>query len=199
MEEDSEFEYTVKLLIVGDTNVGKTNFIYRFIENKFSQNYMATTGIDLKCTTIELKGKKIRVQLWDTAGQEKYRSITKNLFLKVQGVLAVYDITNNDSFINIKSWIKIIKEECGTHMPIILLGNKNDLENQRSVDKDTAITFAKEEKLEYIETSSKSGENISKAISLLCEKVLQDSEFVNDCSFTLDSSSVYGKKKHKCC
>ena len=199
MEEDSEFEYTVKLLIVGDTNVGKTNFIYRFIENKFNQNHMATTGINLKSATVELKSKKIRVQLWDTAGQEKYRSITKNLFLKVQGVLAVYDITNNDSFINIKSWIKIIKEECGTHMPIILLGNKNDLENQRSVDKDTAITFAKEEKLEYIETSSKSGENISKAISLLCEKVLQDSEFVNDCSFTLDSSSVYGKKKHKCC
>ena len=199
MEKESEFEYTIKLLVVGDTNVGKTNFIYRFIENKFSQNYMATTGIDLKCTTIELKGKKIRVQLWDTAGQEKYKSITKNLFLKVQGVLAVYDITNDTSFANLKSWIKIIKEECGKHMPIILVGNKNDLENQRNIDKNVAIAFAQEEKVEYIETSSKSGENISKAISLLCEKVLEDAEFDNDCSFTLDSSSIRDKKKHKCC
>jgi len=199
MEEDSEFEYTIKLLIVGDTSVGKTNFIYRFVENKFNQNHMATTGIDLKSGTVQLKGKKIKVQIWDTAGQEKYKSITKNLFLKVQGVLAVYDITNKDSFINLKSWIKIIKEECGTHMPIILLGNKNDLENQRSVGKEVAITFAKKEKIEYLETSSKSGVNISKAILLLCEKVLQDSEFGNDCSFSLDKSSLYGKKKHKCC
>ena len=199
MEKDSEFEYTIKLLIVGDSNVGKTNFIYRFIDNKFSQTYMASTGIDLKCSTIELKGKKIRVQLWDTAGQEKYRSITKNLFLKVQGILAVYDITNDASFENLKSWIRIIKDECGSHMPIILVGNKNDLENQRLIDKDTAIALAQEEKLEYIETSSKTGENITKAISLLCEKVLEDSEFDNDCSFTLDSSSVKVKKKHKCC
>ena len=164
MEKDSEFEYTIKLLIVGDSNVGKTNFIYRFIDNKFSQTYMASTGIDLKCSTIELKGKKIRVQLWDTAGQEKYRSITKNLFLKVQGILAVYDITNDASFENLKSWIRIIKDECGSHMPIILVGNKNDLENQRLIDKDTAIALAQEEKLEYIETSSKTGENIAKSI-----------------------------------
>ena len=199
MVEESEFEYTIKLLLVGDSSVGKTNFIYRFIENKFSQNYMATTGIDLKTSNIELKGKKIRVQLWDTAGQEKYRAITKNLFLKVQGVLALYDITNEDSFFNLKLWIKLIKEECGNHMPMLIVGNKSDLAEKRSVEKDAAIAYAKDEKVEYIETSSKLGDNINEAVSLIAEKVLESSEFGNDCSFTLDVSSLNGKNKHKCC
>ena len=199
MVEESEFEYTIKLLILGDSNVGKTNFIYRFIENKFSQNYMATTGIDLKTSNIELNGKKIRVQLWDTAGQEKYRAITKNLFLKVQGFLTLYDITNEDSFVNLKSWVKLIKEECGNHMPILIVGNKSDLYKMRAVEKNAAIAYAKEEKVEYIESSSKSGDNINEAISLIAEKVLESSEFGNDCSFTLDTTSLTGKNKHKCC
>ena len=199
MDSETQFEYTVKLLIVGDTNVGKTNFIYRYIENKFCQNYMATTGIDLKSTTIEINGRKIRIQLWDTVGQEKYRAITKNLFLKVQGVLAVYDITNDKTFASLKSWIASIREECSLHMPILIVGNKNDLESQRLISKSEAMAYAKDEKCEYIETSSKSGENIAKSISLITEKVLENSELTNDFSFTLDSSSIYNKKKNKCC
>ena len=198
MEPQTEFDYTVKLLLVGDTNVGKTNFIYQFIEKKFSQLHMATTGMDLKYSTIEIKGKKIRIQIWDTAGQEKYKSITRNLFLKVQGILAVYDITNEISFQNLKTWIKTIKDECGAHTPIIIVGNKNDLDNQRTVDQNEAISYAKNEKIEYIECSSKTGDNIEKAISIISEMVLESSEFGNDFSFTLDSSSIYNKKK-KCC
>ena len=96
MQTESDFEYTIKILIIGDSSVGKTNMIYKFIDNKFSQIYMVATGMDLKTTTIDVKGKKIRIQLWDIAGQEKYRAITRNLFLKVQGFLLVYDITNRD-------------------------------------------------------------------------------------------------------
>ena len=199
MVEESEFEYTIKILIVGDSNVGKTNFMLRFTENKFIQNYIATTGIDLKSSNINLEGKKIRVQIWDTVGQEKYRSITKNLFLKVQGVLALFDITNEDSFVSLKSWVKLIKEECGNHMPMLIVGNKSDLVKNRSVEKDVAIAYAKDEKIEYIETSSKLGDNINEAILLIAEKILENSEFGNDCSFTLDSSSLASKNKHKCC
>ena len=198
MESQTDFDYTIKLLLVGDSSVGKTNFIYQFIEHKFSQVYMTTTGIDLKYSSIELKNKKIRIQLWDTAGQEKYKAITKNLFLKAQGILVVYDITDESSFLNLKTWIKTIKEECGSHMPVIIVGNKNDLEDQRTVDKNDAISYAKQLKLEYIECSSKTGDNIEKAISLIAEKVLESSELVNDFSFTLDASKEFNKKK-KCC
>ena len=200
MEEESEFDYTIKLLIVGDSSVGKTNIMYRFIEKRFSQSHMATTGMDVKNTAIDLKGKKIKLQLWDTAGQEKYRSITRNLFLKVQGFLLVYDITNRDSYENLGLWIKLIRDECG-HMPIIILGNKNDLEEKRAVTIEEAQDFAKDNKIDYIETSSKSGENIAKAINLISEKVLETSEVGNECSFTLDNSRgvEIDKKKGRCC
>ena len=199
MEIESDFDYTIKLLVVGDSTVGKTNFIRMFIENVFSQNYMTTSGIDLKTSSIEIKNKKIRVQLWDTAGQEKYRAITKNLFLKVQGTLVVYDITNEESFNNLKMWVKSIREECGKQMQMIIIGNKCDLNEERTVDKNKVMEYAKEEKLDYIETSSKTGENIHKAITLLCEKVLDNTDFSNDFSFTLDEATVTKKTKNKCC
>ena len=199
MDLEQEFECTIKLLIVGDSGVGKTNFIYRFITGKFIQSHMATTGIDLKTTIIEIKGKKIRIQLWDTAGQEKYKSITKNLFLKVQGILVVYDITNEMSFKNLKSWVQMIKEDCGEHTPIIILGNKSDLEENRVVNKNDAMAYAEEEKVLYLETSPKTGENVQNSINIISEKVLENSETGNDFSFTLDSSLIKKKKKHKCC
>ena len=124
------FDLTLKLLIVGDSSVGKTNFTSRFIENKFNNSYMTTSGIDLQTADIEIKNKKVRIQLWDTAGQEKYKAITKNLFLKVMGAIIIYDITSEKSFINLKSWVQMIKEECGSHMQIIMVGNKSDLADQ---------------------------------------------------------------------
>ena len=199
MEPESDFDYTIKLLVVGDSSVGKTNFISMFIENKFNQAYMTTSGMDLRTSSIEVKNKKIRVQLWDTAGQEKYRAITKNLFLKVQGVLVVYDITNENSFTNLKTWVKSIKEECGKSMQMIIVGNKCDLNDQRVIDKQKALEYAEEEKVEYIETSSKTGENVQKASSQLCEKVLENNEMGAEFSFTLDASSFAKNNKRKCC
>ena len=199
MELDSDFDYTIKILVVGDSTVGKTNFIRMFIENKFNQNYMTTSGIDLKTSSIEIKNKKIRVQLWDTAGQEKYKAITKNLFLKVQAALIVYDITNEETFNNLKTWVRSIKEECGKQIQMLIIGNKNDLNEERVVDKNIAMEYAKEEKIDYLETSSKTGDNIQKAITLLCEKVLENTEFTNDFSFTLDATAISQKNKSKCC
>ena len=147
---DANYDLTLKLLVVGDSSVGKTNFVMRLINNEFSKNYMTTSGIDLKTTDIEIKNKKIHIQLWDTAGQEKYKAITKNLFLKVMGALIIYDITNEASYNNLKSWVKLIKEECGKHMQLIILGNKSDLNDQRKISKDEAINYAKEQNIEYI-------------------------------------------------
>ena len=198
MELETYFDYTIKILILGHTGVGKTNIITMFMDKKFNQNHMTTSGIDLKTTSIELNNKKIRIQLWDTCGQERYKSITKNLFLKVQGILAVYDITNRESFSILKNWIKSVKSD-GNHPKMLIIGNKNDLDEKREVPKDEAIEYAKEEKIEYIETSSKTGENINKAITFICEKIMDDSSFEKDVSFALDTSSVLRKNKRKCC
>ena len=199
MELEPEIDYTIKLLIVGDSSVGKSNFIYRFIENRFCEEYLTTSGIDLKTANIKIKDKMIRVQLWDTAGQEKYRAITKNLFLKVLGALAFYDITNENSFLNLKEWVKSIKEECGGHMQMILIGSKSDLADKRVVRRDEAEAYAKEQKIEYMESSSKTGENVQEAIISLCEKILKKEELEKDVSFTLDRSSFAKPNKKKCC
>ena len=194
---DDNYDLTLKILIVGDSGVGKTNFILRFLNNEFNQNYMSTAGIDLKSGSIEIKNKKIRIQIWDTAGQEKYKAITKNLFLKVMGALIVYDITNENSFYNLQSWVSMVKEECGKHMKIVIVGNKSDLDSKRAISKEEVLNYAKEQKVEYIETSSKTGENIIKAITLLSEQILENSESIDDVSFRLDSISL--QKRKKCC
>ena len=133
---DENCDYTLKLLIAGDSSVGKTNFIMRFVNNEFNISYMTTSGIDLKTKDIEIKNKKIRVQIWDTAGQVKYRAITRNLFLKVMGAILIYDITNEKSYNNLKEWMKLIREECGKHMQIIMVGNKCDLDSERKINQD---------------------------------------------------------------
>ena len=194
---DDNYDLTLKILIVGDSGVGKTNFILRFLNNEFNQNYMSTAGIDLKSGSIEIKNKKIRIQIWDTAGQEKYKAITKNLFLKVMGALIVYDITNENSFYNLQSWVSMVKEECGKHMQIVIVGNKSDLDSKRAISKEEVLNYVKEQKVEYIETSSKTGENIIKAITLLSEQILENSESIDDVSFRLDSISL--QKRKKCC
>ena len=196
---EDNYDLTLKILIVGDSSVGKTNFMTRFIENKFSEGYMTTSGIDLQTTDIQIKNKKIRIQLWDTAGQEKYKSITKNLFLKVMGAIIIYDITSEKSYINCKMWVQMIKEECGSHMQIIIVGNKSDLTDQRKIDEEEVMNYAKEQNTQYIETSCKTGENIRKAVSILCEKIMENKEMTDDSSFMLDNSTFLPQKKRKCC
>ena len=194
---DDNYDITLKLLIVGGSGVGKTNFVNRFWNNEFNQMYMSTTGVDSKSKVIELKNKKVRIQIWDTAGQEKYKAITKNLFLKVMGALILYDITDESSFEKLKTWVSTIKEECGRHMQMIIVGNKSDLDEQRKMDKEDAMNFAKEQNIEYIECSSKTGENVLKAVSLLCEKILDINDVVADGSFMLDASLISTPVKKK--
>ena len=196
---DDNSDYTLKLLIAGDSSVGKTNFIMRFINNEFSSNYMTTSGIDLKTKDIEVKNKKVRIQIWDTAGQVKYRTITRNLFLKVTGAILIYDITNENSYNILKDWIKLIREECGKHMQIIMIGNKCDLDSERKINQDEAMNYARKENIEYIETSCKTGENIEKAVKILCENILEKNNINTDISFTLNSSSFMAPNKKKCC
>ena len=192
-----DFDFTLKLLIVGDSSVGKTNFVHRFIEDKFNKNYMTTSGVDLKTKDLEIKNKKIRIQIWDTAGQEKYKAITKNLFLRVMGALIIYDITNQKSYNILKQWVKMIKEEC-PHMQIIIIGNKSDLEDERAISQDEVMDYVKEEKVEYIETSCLTGENVKKSVITLCEKILEKKDNGPEISFMLDNSVDIPKKK-KCC
>ena len=120
MDLNAEYDYSIKLLIIGDSCVGKSNYIIRLIHDQFNKEYLASVGLELKRSEIIINNKKIQLQIWDTAGQVKYKAVTKSLFSKVQGFIAMFDLTKGESFENIKNTIKSIKNECGEHTPIIL-------------------------------------------------------------------------------
>ena len=180
--------------------VGKSSILSQYIKQVFPESPLPTIAIEFATKTIKIKeGGYIKAQIWDTAGQEKYKSITKTLFLKAQGILALYDVTSESSFFNLKNWLNLIEEECNPDVPIIIVGNKIDLFKKRVIEKEKAIEYATQKKIDYIETSSKTGENINKAIHLITKKVLQKLGHNRNLSFSLDSSSSKKKLNHGCC
>ena len=156
--------YIIKILTLGETQVGKTSIVLRYSEDKFNYNKIATIGIDFKIKVIRKGNEKIKVSIYDTAGQERFQNIVKHYYKGANGVLLVYDITKRDSFKKLEFWIEDLKENADNidNLFIYLIGNKNDMENKREVSYQEASDFAKEKNLPYIEVSAKSGNNIKK-------------------------------------
>ena len=168
------YDVKCQLLIIGNSNVGKTSIITRFTNGTFSQNYLATVGVDNYTKIETIDNKNVQIKLWDTAGQEKYKSLTKSFFRGAEGVILVYDITNLESFTDLKLWINSIKENLGEEkesIPSIIVGNKIDL-GEREISLEEANKFCKDNNYEYFETSAKTGENIDKSFRALVKKIL---------------------------
>ena len=156
--------YIIKILTLGETQVGKTSIVLRYSEDKFNYNKIATIGIDFKIKVIRKGNEKIKVSIYDTAGQERFQNIVKHYYKGANGVLLVYDITKRDSFKKLEFWIDDLKENADNidNLFIYLIGNKNDMEEKREVSYQEACDFAKEKNLPYIEVSAKTGNNIKK-------------------------------------
>ena len=178
MNIESDFETLIKLCIIGDSSVGKSNFLFKFIEGQFSPLHVATIGFDYKSRIITLPNfkKKVKLQIWDTAGQEKYMSVNKNLFQRVQGVILMYDITSRETFERLNIWLNIIKQMTND-IPIVLVGNKLDLEDNeddgRIIEYGEGEDFAKENDFDFFEVSAKNGTNVEKAFISIAEKILK--------------------------
>ena len=170
------FDKKCNLLIIGDATVGKTCILRRFAHDKFTSNYISTVGIDFFTKDVILDDKKIHIKIWDTAGQERYRSLTQGFFRKAEGIIIVYDITNESSFNNLKFWIDSIESNTNSQnskIPAIIIGNKIDI-LERKVDKVSAENFAKNKNYKYFEVSAKTGINIDESIKFLIKKVLKE-------------------------
>ena len=204
MNINSDFDYLIKICILGDSGVGKTNLVIRFTENCFSLNIPPTIGYDYKSKKINIKdsNKEAKLQIWDTAGQERYLSLSKTIFQKVNGVILVYDITKKDSFDNIPKWIQIINEYNST-LPIILVGNKTDKIDERIITTEEGKQLADEYKMDFIESSSLNGENVEKIFIQFGNELvnyLKDKYKNKSDNFSIESSkSVPRKNKQKCC
>ena len=202
MKLDSDFEFPLKVIVIGDTCVGKTNFIFRFVENRFSLNYVSTVGFDYrsKIITLPKSKKKVKLQIWDTAGQERYNAVNKNLFQKVQGVIIMYDITNRASFENINKWLYLLSQN-GSDKAKILVGSKLDLsEEKRIVTEEEGQNLADKNNMPFYETSSKTGENVEKIFFTLAQNIYENlsNENIND-NASVKIIQNPERKKKGCC
>ena len=164
-------ELKLKLLIIGDSAVGKTSMLLKYVYNFFPETHMATIGVEYKSKTINTDKYKINLNIWDTAGQERFKSITRSFFNNTNGIVFVYDLTKKESFDGVKNWIK--DSEPYGKFESVLCGNKLDLDNKREVKYDALKEYGLKKKMEVFETSAKNGMNLDKVFQKLIDLILK--------------------------
>ena len=194
----TETDLVYKILLLGDSEVGKSCFLMRYADNVFVDNYITTIGLDYKLKYIQLdSGEIIKVQLWDTAGQDRYRTIAKNYYKGSHGILLLYDVTKTNSFENIREWIRDIREEVYEKAIIFLIGNKIDKKEDRKIQTEQGAKLAEEFNLPFFEASAKSGENVDEIFKALYKKISEVYiELQKEKGTKLSSNKKKKKKKY---
>ena len=197
---DSSIQLTLKIIILGSSEVGKTCILNRYFNNDFKENTLSSIGIDFQTKYFKFEDKKIKVNYTDTAGQEKFRSISINYIKGSNGVILVFDITNKESFELLETWMNELKENNKVDISKVLIGNKSDLEDMRQVQKEDAEKFAETIGCKYFEGSAKTGENIFEALNEIA-RITYFSVKDNEEEMNRDSVAIKKDKepKKKCC
>ncbi|KAH9842470.1 GTP-binding protein ypt1 [Rhodofomes roseus] len=165
------YDYLFKLLLIGDSGVGKSCLLLRFAEDNFTDSYLSTIGVDFKIRTIELEGKTVKLQIWDTAGQERFRTIAAAYYRGAHGIVVVYDVTDPESFENVKSWLTEIERYASETVKRLLIGNKSDLVEKKAVEYNTAQEFANQIQIPFLETSAKTAANVEEAFIVMSRQI----------------------------
>ena len=161
-----------KLVLLGDSGVGKSSLLVRFSDNTFTESYMSTIGVDFKIKTIRVENKVIKLQIWDTAGQEKFRTITSSYYRGTHGVILIFDVTDKMSYTNIQKWVNEIDRQSIDNIVKMLIGNKCDLESKRVVDQAQAKQYSDSLGMTYIECSARSAFNVEEAFNIIATQIL---------------------------
>uniref|UniRef100_A0A3B3WSQ1 EF-hand domain-containing protein n=1 Tax=Poecilia mexicana TaxID=48701 RepID=A0A3B3WSQ1_9TELE len=185
-----------KVVLVGNSSVGKTSLLRSFCEGRFHPSTTATVGIDYSVKTLTLDNMQIAMQLWDTAGQERFRSMTKQFFRKADGVVLLYDVTVAESFAAVKPWLLNVQEAAGESIPILLLGNKMDMTREREVSFKDAEQLASENKVMFFEVSAYTGKNVTESLTHLARILMEQEDTVRDTTVSLSAQPI---KKKACC
>ena len=167
------FDELYKIVLIGDSGVGKSNILSRYIHDEFSIDTKTTVGVEFGSKIITISNKKLKIQLWDTAGQEKFKAVTNIYYKGAKGALIIYDITRRETFENINKWILELKNN-EDNVIIILIGNKSDLEENREVDYDIGKNFAEENNMIFFETSALSGRGVDNVFNNTCQKIYEN-------------------------
>ena len=172
MAED-EYDFIFKVLLLGNSDVGKSSLILRYVDQTWSDTFVPTIGVDFKVKSLEVENKQIKMQIWDTAGQERFRNVISSYFRGSHGILLIYDITNRDSFKNLENWLTEIEKNASQNVLKILIGNKNDLVDDREIKTEEGQAFANRNGMQFIETSAKMNTNVTEAFEALAKLMMQ--------------------------
>jgi len=175
MSNGQEYDYLYKVVLIGDSGVGKSNLLSRFTRNEFNLETKSTIGVEFATRSIQADTKTIKAQIWDTAGQERYRAITSAYYRGAVGALLVYDIAKNATFKNVERWLTELRENAATNIVIMLVGNKSDLRHLREVPTETAKDFAEKNALSFIETSALDSTNVELAFQNILTEIYHQS------------------------
>jgi small GTP-binding protein len=168
-----EADFLVKIVLIGDSGVGKTNLLSRFTRDQFNPESKSTIGVEFATKTLEIEGKNVKAQIWDTAGQERYRAITSAYYRGAIGAMLLYDITTSLTFSSLARWLRELRENADPNIVVMLVGNKSDLAEKRAVSVDEGVGFSKTENLLFIETSARDASNVQEAFTSLITEVVK--------------------------
>ncbi|KAF8528199.1 GTPase [Hysterangium stoloniferum] len=171
MTDASNYDYLFKIVLIGDSGVGKTNLLSRFTRNEFNIESKSTIGVEFATRSINVDGKTVKSQIWDTAGQERYRAITAAYYRGAVGALLVYDVAKHATYVNVTRWLKELRDHADSNIVIMLVGNKSDLKHLRAVPTDEAKAFAAENGLSFIETSALDASNVEAAFQNILTEI----------------------------
>ena len=194
---NSSNQYMFKVIVVGDSNVGKSSISSRYVDKYFNDTYSLTYGIDFKVKTLTLNNTIVKLQLWDTAGQEKFHTIIRSYYKCAAGVLIVFDLTNIESFNNISYWLSDVNTYLGDDVSILIIGAKMDLYKKIVVTSEMIDDIKK--KYKYIEVSSKTGENIDNAFDILANDMLLHANKTNIYNPSIKLAQPMSMRTKKCC
>ncbi|KAK8958334.1 Ras-related protein RABA1d [Platanthera guangdongensis] len=208
---DDDYDYLFKLVLIGDSGVGKSNLLSRFTRNEFNLESKSTIGVEFATKSLNVEGKVIKAQIWDTAGQERYRAITSAYYRGAVGALLVFDVTRRDTFENVERWLRELRQHTDPNIVVMLVGNKSDLRHLVSVSTDDGKALAERESLFFLETSALESTNVEKAFSevlmqiyrIVSRKTVEAGEDADSAVVSrgerIDISSSSSKKTFGCC
>lgn len=197
-----DYDYLFKLVLIGDSGVGKSCLLLRFADDNFTDSYISTIGVDFRFRTINIENKTVKLQIWDTAGQERFRTITSAYYRGADGIIMVYDVTSSESFDHVEEWLSEVDRYANENTSKLLVGNKADLIEEKQVPEDTAQRFAEKLSIPFLETSAKTATNVDAAFLTMAKELIKTREKQNTDGPPRDKvklKPVKPNNKKKCC